>query len=348
VVALHATDPASVYISASARTDPPGIAAVAEALDERRELVRMLGMRRTMFVLPADAVPVVEAACTRVVARRERAKLLKFLAQSEIGGAEWLAEVEEATLAALRERGEATSTELCGDVPELARRVVIVPGRNEQTAAGRVLFLLGADGRAVRGRPVGSWRSGRFRWSPSDQRTTALDPREARAELSRRYLTAFGPATAGDLKWWADWTVSDTKRALADVGAVEVELEEGTGYVLPDDLEPDTEPAPWAALLPGLDPTPMGWAERAWYLGDHGPALFDRTGNVGPTVWWNGRIVGGWSQRGDASVVYRLLDDVGADAVAAIDAEVERLAGWLTEPVIPRFRTPMERELSAH
>ena len=36
------------------------------------------------------------------------------------------------------------------------------------------------------------------------------------------------------------------------------------------------------ALLPALDPTPMGYVERDWFLGPHAPALFDRSGNIGP------------------------------------------------------------------
>ena len=75
----------------------------------------------------------------------------------------------------------------------------------------------------------------------------------------------------------------------------------------------------------------MGWKEREWYLGDHAPALFDRAGNAGPTVWWDGRIVGGWVQRRDGEVVYRLLEDVGGDALAAIDADAAAVQDWLGE-----------------
>jgi DNA glycosylase AlkZ-like len=70
----------------------------------------------------------------------------------------------------------------------------------------------------------------------------------------------------------------------------------------------------------------MGWKERDWYLGEHGTVLFDRNGNAGPTVWWEGRIVGGWAQRPDGEIVYRLLEDVGSEAVASVEAEAERLA----------------------
>jgi len=52
LVVLHATDPASVYLSIAARTDDLGAEQLSEALYEDRTLIRMLGMRRTMFVVP--------------------------------------------------------------------------------------------------------------------------------------------------------------------------------------------------------------------------------------------------------------------------------------------------------
>ncbi len=105
---------------------------------------------------------------------------------------------------------------------------------------------------------------------------------------------------------------------------------------------------PFAALLPALDPAPMGWQARDWYLGAHRERLFDYSGNIGPTVWWDGRIVGGWAQRKeDGEVVLALLEDVGADGARAIAAEAQRVREWIGEVrVTPRFRTPLERELT--
>ena len=103
-----------------------------------------------------------------------------------------------------------------------------------------------------------------------------------------------------------------------------------------------------ASLLPALDPTPMGWQARDWFLGQHRAALFDRTGNIGPTVWWEGRVVGGWAQRASGEIVLRLLEDIGADGAAAVSGQAAKLEAWLgANRVTPRFRTPLERELSA-
>jgi hypothetical protein len=95
----------------------------------------------------------------------------------------------------------------------------------------------------------------------------------------------------------------------------------------------------------------MGWQERDWYLAPSlRTPLFDGSGNVGPTVWWNGRVVGGWAQRADGEIVWRLLDadGVGREARAAIDVEAARLSAWVgATRITPRFRTPLERELTS-
>jgi hypothetical protein len=356
LVGVHATDPASVFIGTTARMRVADTQAVEQALYDERAVVRMLGMRRTMFVEPVDLAPVVHAACTRALVAQQRSRLIGLLEGAGItkSGGRWLAGVEAATLRAIATRGEATAVELSKDVPELREQIPYGEGKKwagKQGVSTRVLFLLATEGRVVRTRPLGAWTSSQYRWALMEACVSGIDdlPTElARLDLARRWLTSFGPATPADLKWWTGWTSQQVKQVLADVGAVEVELDVGTGAVLPDDLAPVTPPEPWIALLPALDSTVMGWTARDWFLGEHRAALFDRSGNAGPTVWWNGRIVGGWGQRPDGEVAFRLLDDVGRDITAAVAAAAEGLGSWLgTARVKPRFRTPLERELSS-
>jgi len=358
LVALHATDPASVYIAAWARMKDGDAGAVERALYDRRVLIRLLGMRRTVFVVPLDVAPVVQAACTRAVAARERRKLISFLTESGVAddAERWLREVEDVALRALAARGEATAAELATDDPRLRAQIVLSRGKSyegRQAVSSRVLFLLAADGRVVRGRPLGSWASSQYRWSPLETwcpgGMAEWATETAEVELARRWLAAFGPGTAEDLRWWAGWTVGQVKRVIARLRPAEVDLDGTTGLVLADDLEPVGPAEPWAALLPPLDSTPMGWSQREWYLGEHGPRLFDRNGNVGPTVWWDGRIVGGWAHRKNGEIAFRLLEDVGADAVAAVETAAGQLAARLGPVrVTPRARgaTLVEQELA--
>jgi hypothetical protein len=360
LVALHATDPASVHLTAAARLAEPSVAAVERALYDERTLLRMLGMRRTMFVVPDELAPVIQAACTAEIAVRERKVLTKHLAEAGIAPDQaaadvWLKEVEDETAGALLARGAANAGELGADVPRLRERLAMAQGKayaSQPFVTNRVLSQLAAQARIVRGRPRGSWLSSQYSWSPIEKWLPGgladVPADEARAELARRWLTAFGPATLADLRWWAGWTAGNAKKALAAVGAVEVGLDGGTpGYVLPDDADAAPEPEPWVALLPALDPTPMGWKDREWYVGDHTAAVFDNTGNIGPTIWSDGRVIGAWGQRKDGTVVTGLLEDVGKHKAAAIGAEAARLTEWLGGVrVTPRFRTPLERELS--
>ncbi|MGP2437690.1 winged helix DNA-binding domain-containing protein [Streptomyces sp. JW3] len=359
LVALHGTDPATVHLAVGARlADPSGTVRLTErALYEDRALVRMHGMRHTVFVFPADLTAVVHASTGLTVAARERAALLKHMAVAGAPDAVWLKEVEDAALAALARRGQATAAELAEDEPRLKERFVYAAGKRYEgvhTVSTRLLKVLGVEGKVVRGRPLGSWTSSQFRWAVAPAHPE-LEPAAAQAGLLRRWLTACGPATEADLKWWTGWRVTEVRRALAAIGAEEVSLDEGTGrgtgYVAEGDAGPVADPGrPWAALLPGLDPTAMGWQQRDWYLAPElRPALFDGSGNVGPTVWWNGRVIGGWAQRPDGEIVWRVLDGsgVGREAEAAIAAEAERLRGWVgTTRVTPRFRTPLEKELA--
>lgn len=354
LVGLHATDPATVHLAAAARLKTPELPALERTLYDDRTVLRILGMRRTMFVLPVELAAVVHASCTGAIAARERRRLVKFLTASGIGGddpAGWLAGVEEAAYAALVERGTAYAAELSADVPAM-REQLRFPDGTSSSVGPRVLFMLSSDGRIVRSRPRGSWLSSQYQWAPVDAwlpgGIPVLPVDAARVELVRRWLAAFGPGTVADLKWWTGWPLGEVRRALAGLRPAEVDLDGQTGLVLADDLEPVPAPEPWVRLLPALDPTTMGWAGRDWYLGEHRAALFDRNGNAGPTVWADGRVVGGWAQLAGGDVVFRLLEDVGAETTAAVRAEAERLSGWFAGVrVTPRFRTPLERELSA-
>ena len=358
VVALHATDPSTVHLSIAARTGAVDVAPAERALYEDRTLTRLLGMRRTMWVVPTTLVPIVQASSTADVEARERKRLVQAIESSGLAtdGGAWLAEVEEQTLAALAAAGGGQAAQIGALVPALREKVVLGGGSKwavEQNLTTRVLLLLGARGAIVRGPTAGSWTTSRYSWMPATTwfgrpAETLPSAAEARAELARRWLGAFGPATVEDLRWWTGWTLGATRQALAGIDVAEVDIDGATGFVLADDEDPETPTDPWVALLPALDPTAMGWKERSWYVGDHTAASFDRSGNIGPTVWCDGRVVGAWAQRKDGEVVFRLLEDIGTDAATAVADAASRLQAWLGPArVTPRFPTPLQKELAA-
>ena len=355
LVGVHSTDPVSVFLACAAR----GVSSVGDverALYEDRSCLRMLGMRRTLFVVSFDNIAAVQRGYTDSFVARERRRFAQWLQSAGVArdGLAHIDRMTEIVLGLVSEVGEASTRELTSASPELDMRFTPPVGNQTGTLSvgSRVVLLMTASGRLARTRPLGTWISSQYRYARMEswlgQPIPEMEAAEARAQLARDWLEGYGPGTLQDLQWWTGWNQGQTKAALADIDAVEVELESGRGWVASDDTDPEAMPEPWAALLPGLDSTPMGWKERDWYLGAHGDRLFDRNGNVGPTVWWNGRIVGGWAQRSDGEIAVEYLEEVSADCRRQVESERQRLAEFLGDTrFTPRFRTPLERDLTA-
>jgi hypothetical protein len=359
VVALHSTDPSTVYLSAMVRMQHPSIEAVSKALYDDRTVVRHHAMRRTLWVFTPQMARWAHAACTVALAPTQWKRLAKMAEDSGVAadGDAWAKVARAETLAALTAMGTATARELGKQVPALTQKLhlgVVAGNVAVSGAHSRVLLNLGFDGAIVRGRPGGSWNNSEYPWSVAEEwlpgGLAGEDAATGAAELARNYLGRFGPASTADLQWWAGWTAGTTKKALAAIGAIEVDINGGggVGWVLPDDAD-DAAPTPWIAFLPALDPTTMGWKDRAWYLGDlarFGGPVFDVNGNAGPTIWVDGRVVGGWAQRKSGEIAYRLFEDLPTRRAKLIAAEADRIHELIGDArVNVRFPPPIQKEL---
>lgn len=358
VVGLHGTDPASTFLAALARTPGATTDDMECALYDDRSLVRVLAMRRTVFAVPREHVGAVLVGAGADIGRQQRTLLGKLLIESGVTDdpEPWIDRSESAAMAAMAGAGETTSTELAQADPLLGTRVEVGPGTRyaaKVTVASRLLTLLSAEGKVVRTRPRGGWTSTQFRWSTLDDWIGSVerpDTDTATSHIARLWLRSYGPAFPDDLQWWTGWTKTRTKAALAALDTVEVDLDGGTGLLLAGDADAVEAPDPWVALLPALDPSAMGWKQRDFCLGGHREQLYDVNGNAGPTVWADGRIVGGWAQRDEGEVVVRLLDDVGRETAALIEERAAELTAMLGDARLKarsRGWTPVERELRA-
>lgn len=342
---LHATEHATPYLSVQARVDGFVRDDLDRSLYRERTLVKQLAMRRTLFVFPADLLPAAWGSASRRVAAQIGARLIKEVEQHGVAddGAAWLATASAAVLELLADGGAMGATQLREALPELEGRIEVAAGKRYSgrfPVAPRVLTQLGVEGLLVRGRNGGHWRISKPMWTRMDSWLTdvpePLPADEGYAELVRRYLRTFGPATEADIVWWLGATKSSVRAALARLEAVEVALErDGAGYVLPDDVEPEPPVEPWAALLPVLDPTTMGWRDRAFYLDPEDVRyLFDSNGNGGTTAWWNGRIVGAYVQDDAGRVELVLHHDPGDVGRRALQEQADRLTDWLDGEVV--------------
>ena len=341
---LHATEAATVHLAVAARTEGVTPEDVDVELYDARSVVKQLAMRRTLFVFPRELLPAAWGSASARVAASERKRVAKAIAGAGIApdGEAWLDAAREATLARLA-AGAATTAELRAEVPELAGMVggtTDKPWDRPVSVAPWVLTHLGLEGKVLRGRNAGHWRLNKPTWTTAQDWLRVVDaPLEedaGYAALVGAWLSTFGPGTTADIQWWLGSTKTAVTRALGELGAVQVDLDDGsTGWVHPSDVGDVGPVEPWAALLPTLDPTVMGWKSRDFYLDPaHVPYLFDTNGNAGTTAWWDGRIVGCWVQDEEGVVRLSLLDDVGPDGHAALEHEAQRLTAWLDGIVI--------------
>lgn len=351
-VGLHATDPATPYLSLWARGADFRVADLNAALYADRTVVKHLAMRRTLWVFDTADLPAVQVASSNRVAATERKRLIADVVKAGIArdGEAWLANAAAAVRAHLDERGHASATELRLALPELAGTYNPAPGKPwgaEGPISPRVLTVLGVEGHLVRGPNDGGWTTSRPKWTSAARwvgPVGAVEPEKARVSLVSAYLRTFGPATVDDVKWFFGHTLGWTRDGLRDVGAVEVDVDGVPGWVLPDDLEPEPPCERWCALLPGLDVTTMGWKQRDWYLGPHQAQVFDRNGNGGPTAWCDGRIVGCWTQDTDGRVAVQLVEAVDAAAAKALARKAADLTEWLDGVrIAARFPSPLSK-----
>ncbi|MCH5645250.1 winged helix DNA-binding domain-containing protein [Gordonia sp. ABSL49_1] len=347
IVGLHATTPSTVYLSAWARIpdfDPDDMTA---ALYTDRVLVKQLAMRRTLFVFSRSTLADAIGAVGPRVTASERTNMLRDLRRSDSPDGPdhyddpdgWIDKARAAVLDELGTEPALTSTQLRERRSELDGYIVHGAGTKWAGRAPmgpRVLNMMSAAGEIVRGPNAAGWHLSRPSWVLMSRWLGAplepVDPAQGHRAMIDRWLRAFGPGTETDLVWWLGSTKTAVRAALADLDVVTVDLDGGrVGYVHADDLDPDHPVEPCALLLPELDPTTMGHKKRDFYVGDHAAHVFDTNGNGGQTAWWDGRIVGGWSQNPDGAVEVHLLEKLPAHARRALRERADELATWLGE-----------------
>jgi Winged helix DNA-binding domain len=351
---LHATEPASVHLAAWARSGASRDE-IDRALYVDRSVVKQLAMRRTVFAFPRELLPAVWGSASARVAAQQRRRMAKEMESTGIArdGVAWAEEHLALVEQLIEAEGPLTTAQVRGALPALDAKVTRGKGsyQADVAVAASVLVTLAASGVVVRGENDGGWKLSRPRWTSAAQwlgeAPEPLPEQEGYAALVAAWLSSFGPGTEADLVWWLGSTKAAVRRALADVEAVAVSLDGGAvGWVLPGDVEPVADPGPWAALLPALDPTTMGWKERDFQLGSLAGKVFDVNGNGGPSAWVDGRIVGVWCQRDDGAVEVVLAeDDVPPAGRAALDAKAAELTAWLDGDVVRSiYLSPLARE----
>lgn len=355
LVGLHSSDPATVFLSCLARMQNPSVQAIEKALYEDRRVVRHHAMRRTIWVMTRRTTRLAHAATTAKIAAVERKRTLASMElSSDISNGEFWLDAAEDEVIELLAGGSMNTREIGLALPHLAVPLEFGSSKHSATLNAHTKVLQGAgfNGTLVRGKPAHSWNSAEYPWSTAEQwlgePIVGLDKRDSAGELVDHWLRRFGPATETDIVWWLGDTKTLVRNALADIDAVPVLLENGEeAWVAAGDTADVAQPSPWVRLLPGLDPTSMGWKQRDFYIDpSHMHDMFDQFGNIGPAIWADGQVVGGWVQRDDASIVYRLFTKLSSTHASLLDDAVDQMQRAVGDVVVkPRFPARMQKSL---
>jgi uncharacterized protein YcaQ len=328
---LHAQVMSSAELTLHARVEGLDREAVSQALWKHRSLVKLWAMRGTLHLLPAAELDTWLGALSTYDHYRKKVWLKAFdITEEQL---EQLVDaIGQALDGELRTREElgAEVARIAGS-PELADKVQGSWGPYLKPASFRGRLCFGPnDGQKVRFTRPDAWLG---------RELGQGDPEEARREVTRRHLGAFGPAAREDLARW--WGVQPAQggRMLNALGheVVAVEVAGTAGWMLEEHAEEAASEEPAARLvrlLPGFDMWVIGAARDAAALLD--PAekkrVYRNQGWISPVLLVNGRMEGVWKHERKGKRLTVEVEPFGKLpkwARAEVEAEAVRLAGFL-------------------
>jgi hypothetical protein len=298
----------------------------AIALRERR-LVRSWAMRGTLHLFAADDVPTIAAALGKKEHWRRPAWLRWF------GVDERELETLIDTVGEILDDGRPrTRAELADEIgsrlgPKAGKLLLGSWGSALKVASDRHYLVQSAEDEAgVRFVRASRWIDA---WREEDEA-------EALATLIERYLAAYGPATAHEIRrWWGVANLSEVRPAIARLAnrLTEVDVDGVRALVRTEDLEPIVStPATTGdvVLVGGFDPFIVGAGLRDQLLpAAHIKRVSRTAGWISPVVLIDGRAAGVWDSKrtGDRlTITIDAFGNVGAAARRAIGRAAERVA----------------------
>jgi hypothetical protein len=330
-------------LSLAARVAGLTDAKLRAAVDTDRTLVKTWTVRGTLHLVPARDLPVFVTAFGRV--RRQYA--MQWLARSGMS---------VATLEALT----ADIVEALADGPLNRKQIAAKVGDAHGAQARRMLenswggvfhcvtnLGLVCFGPATLGQTT-FVRIDQWLGRPLE----AVDPSEAEAEVARRFVLAYGPATVRDFAYWAGVYAPDARRMwdriAGELRPVTVSGAAAFVHARAQLPKPSRNGAPHARLLPNFDAFLLGHkAKDACIDPKRYKKVFKNAGWIAPVVLLDGRVAGTWSlERSAAGLVARVAAFAPLDraARAAVAAEAEELGAFAGLPARVRYGAPLKRK----
>jgi hypothetical protein len=307
---LHSADYWTPYLSAWARIGDYDARDVFESINSGHHLIRTHAFRTTVHVVHLDNLSVILSATGPSLYRRVcKGSSLRGLSQREIEKVESIVvDAFRGSMMTMREAKEALSEHkkhLRSIFRLLFAKGVLVRAKASHARSNLTSYALLED-----------WSPGfKLEWIQED---------EAIAEVVRRHLERFGPATIDDVAWWLGTTKTAVKNAIRSFGNDIVSFEfhgmesfmEVQDYEIAGSLEAPSEPLVWflpyedhflkafigrdSFISPDIQPKISPASPRHYWPSDPDaprkmPTKGVRaTGEVRPTIWLDGHVIGRW------------------------------------------------------
>jgi hypothetical protein len=334
------------YLSLMARRPTLTLGDLEEALVNDRSLVRATAFRGSLFLIASEDYPLYFRALYDTLSTTGMSRL-----RSE--------GIEEAQLQRFAEklRGEPFG------MPRQESEIItlLYPGKERRPGVDveRTLLRKLCDlGILVRTTSKG-WKGNQFNYALAQQwlEGVTLAPEQvdqARVEVVRRYLRAYGPARLEDAAWWTGLAVADVRRVLEVLGREVVKFPVdglGEGLVTLREVADQTrkgggQPAS-ILFLPLWDAYPLGWRDRTRVVEPRfAPWVYDPAGNTTSIIVEEGRCIGLWQFRdGDSITLEFHIFEPYANRLNAVRLAAETHAGQLAVVAGARDVRVIERAL---
>ena len=191
----------------------------------------------------------------------------------------------------------------------------------------------------------GPRRGKQFTYALLDERVPHVPPKgrdESLLELTRRYFTTRGPATANDFAWWSGLTVTDARRGIELAGtALEREVIDDRVYWSDPTVPARSWRAPKVFLLPNYDELFIGHKDRS-AIGERLASAHLVTGGnalIAHVIAVDGQLVGGWKRtltKDSVTIEVRVPIRLSPPERRALDAAVKQHGEFLGVPATVR------------
>lgn len=351
---LHSTDYWTPYISVWSRIGDYDAKEVFESLNAGRTVLRRRAFRNTLHVVHIENYGLILGALGPQLEKSMRqAPLIRNLTDAEVE--ELVDEIKQAL-----KGGPLSMNELKTRLPHIGEQM-------------RWLILL-ADGRGEIVRTSGSHaRSTRLNYELAsswlkDYKIPVIEEEVALFEIIQRYISHFGPVLPSDISWWIPLKAGEVKQHLSKMEEEIIEVSiDGKKYLMTtEDLEqaksfePPNETV--VNLLPYEDHFPKAFKTRGWYISvedekilfpsnreyywppEMKPPLPERpkgmnaSGEIRPSIWADGRIVGRWELETDENLTvirHALFAKSTKDLQQRVSQEIEDLTEFVNRRLMP-------------